>query len=94
MPQCPACLAAGCKPVKTRGWARPDGRVKQLRVKRKGRMVTLPAAWVVCQRRSGHFGDQGPVCGWGWWCTIRQVVAFALCAPVQMLLRRHTTDLD
>jgi hypothetical protein len=91
LPRCPACAAGGLRPVKTLGkWFKPDGRVKQQRVKRGGRMVTRPVAWVVCQRGGIYWGrSHGTICGWGWWTAHPRLVALAEQHPARKLLRRH-----
>jgi hypothetical protein len=72
--------------VKGLKWFKADGRVKTLRVMRRGRMVALPAAWVVCQRMVGW---AGPVCGWGWWSTNPALVAKAMGQQNHVAVRRH-----
>lgn len=90
MPHCPACKAAGSKPVKSLKWFKVDGRVKAMRVWRAGRMVTRQVAWTSCQRPISRWSDEtGPVCGWSWWCAVPALVERAMAHPSHRLLRRH-----
>lgn len=89
---CPACRAAGSKPTKDE--PKPDGRIKVVTVRRRGRSVPVPAAWVVCQRRVIYYATGGRrqdrvVCGWGWWTTRKDLVAIARRHPKRRLLRRY-----
>lgn len=87
-PACAACAAVGLRP--SRMAPKVDGRLKVVRVKRGGRMVSLPAAFVRCQRRVPvpfPFGAAG--CGWGWWTVHPDMVRRAERHPSRRLLRRH-----